>query len=262
MRHSILASVALLGTLGLAACEDNPMGVEQQPALAETGPSLAVSSGESFSYIKITNPSTATASLAPGGTLQMGGTLFYSAGGTLSSNPYAQWRSTDVCVATVTNAYPSWGLVKGLKSGTTKIIAEAWGKADTVTVTVSGTNYPSSSCYDAQWSWNYNDVSFTGTPSTSYGTAGGEALKKLVLFAGPKPDYTILVAGKVTLRSELWYSLGGKLNGKGYVTFSVTDGSVASITSGGVVTGLKPGRTKVIARLGSTYADTVPLYVK
>jgi hypothetical protein len=76
------------------------------------------------------------------------------------------------------------------------------------------------------------------------------------------PKSPIAVGGKVTLRSELWYSKGGKLNGVNYVTFSTSDGSIATINSKGVAVGRKAGRVKVIARLGTTFADTVPLYVK
>lgn len=105
-------------------------------------------------------------------------------------------------------------------------------------------------------------MSFTGTPATSYGVSAGEKLIRVVLFAGPKPDWTIDRGSTVTLRSEMWYDKGGKLNGRGYVTFSVTEGAVASVTNTGVVTGLASGRTKVIARLGASMADTVPLYVR
>jgi hypothetical protein len=130
-------------------------------------------------------------------------------------------------------------------------------------VTVDGPSDPSSACYSREWSWNYDDVSFTGTPlnSSDWFLAGGERLKQVVLFAGPKPDYTIRRDTKVTLHSELWYDKGGRIGGRGYVTFSVTDGSIATINAKGVVKGRKAGRTKVIARLG-TFADTVPLYVR
>jgi hypothetical protein len=257
MRKHTLASVALLGTLVVTACTEAPL---EPSILEEAGPNLSVTTGETFSYIKITSPSSSTTSLTVGGSTQMAGTLFYSKGGTLPAVPYAQWRSTDPCVATVTNASPSWGLVKGMKSGTTRIIAEAWGKADTVTVTVTGTGDLSPGCADQQWVWDYKDVSFTGSPATKYHVASGERLRQVVLFAGPKPDYTIKRRARVTLTSELWYNKGGKLNGSGYVTFSTLDSSVATISSTGELRGRGVGRTKVIARLG-TMTDTVPIYV-
>jgi hypothetical protein len=261
MRHTKLASALVLGTALLAACSESPVNVDQS-ALTSTDPNLAVVTGETFSYLKITSPTAPTFGMLIGGTKQMKATLFYSLGGTLPAVPYAQWRSTDTCIASVTSVYPSWGKVTARKSGTALIISEAFGKADTVAVTVAGTEYPDPACYDADWVWDYNDVSFTGSPATSYSTQVGETLTQVVLFAAPKPTYTILVGGQTTLRSELWYSLGGKMNGKGYVAFAVTNDSVASVSSTGVVKGLRVGRTKVIARLGSNFADTVPLYVK
>jgi hypothetical protein len=190
--------------------------------------------------------------------------LFYNLGGTLPGVPYGQWRSTDACVASVTNGPTSWGLVTGVAAGSALIIVEAFGKADTVAVTVTGSGNLNPNCAANEWSWNLSDLSFTGSPlkATKYGVAAGEKLVRVVLFAGPKPDYTIGVGGKVTLKSELWYDKGGKLAGKGFVTFSSSDPSVATITSNGVAKGIQPGRVKIIARLGSTFADTVPLYVR
>src|SRR5688500_12605009 len=125
MRNTKLASVLVLGTSLLSGCADSPLAVEQT-TLASTAPSLAVRTGETFVGISITNPSTRSISLALGGTTQMSGILKYSLGGTLPTAPYAKWRSNDTCVASVTSASPSWGLVKGLKSGTALIIAEAF----------------------------------------------------------------------------------------------------------------------------------------
>jgi hypothetical protein len=261
MRNTTVASVVLLGSILAVGCEQTPTGI-QSPALAASDPALAVTSGETFSHILISQPSAKSLSLAVGASSQMASTLHYNRGGTLPSAPYAQWRSTDPCVATVTNASPSWGMVRGVKSGTTRIISEAWGKADTITVTVTGTGDLDPTCASRQWVWNSRDVSFTGSPASSYGVASGEKLRRVVLFAGPRPDYTLDAGGKVTLRSELWYDKGGKLNGRGYVVFSSTDESVATINSKGVVTARGSGRTKIIARLGTTLADTVPLYVR
>jgi hypothetical protein len=256
MNKAVLKTAAVIGGLLVVGCSESPVAVER-PTVGE--PNAAVKTGEAFEFIKIDNSS--SLSLAVGGTAKMAGTLHYSLGGTLPSSPYASWTSTDNCVATVSSAYPSWGTVKGVKSGTAKIIASAWGKADTVTVTVTGTGNLDAKCAENEWSWNYRDVSFTGSPAKSYGVKAGEKLKQVVLFAGPSPDYTIAPGASVTLRSELWYNKGGKLNGRKYVSFSTTDGSVATVSNRGVVHGIAPGRVKVIARLGE-FADTVPLYVK
>lgn len=270
MLKTSIAAIMALGSVLTTACSDNPMGVDAvSSGLAgadigpSTGPSLGLSPGETFSFITIDDPAEASVSMTEGSTSQMLATLHYSLGGTLLGVPYANWRSSDNCVATVSSALPSWGLVTGVAAGTAHIIVESWGKSDTVSVTVAGPSAPSAACYENDWSWNYNDVSFTGTPRTpkKWSVGAGEKLVRVVLFAGPKPDYTILRGAKTTLKSEMWYDRGGKTGGKGYVVFSVTEGSVASVNNLGVVTGLNPGRTKVIARLG-TLADTVPIYVR
>ena len=255
MRRAILSSVAVLSSVLSAACSDSPTSVAP---LEVSGPSLGVTTGETFSHIALTDPAATSISLGVGATQQMAATLFYSQGGTLPSAPYGQWMSMDECVATVTNASPSWGLVKGVKAGTAKIIVSAWGKADTVSVSVTGTGDLDPTCAERQWQWDYSDVSFTGAPATSYAVGAGETLKQVVLFA---PKDTLAVGTKKTLRAEMWYSKGGKLNGKGYVGFSTTDGSIATINSSGVVLAKAAGRVKVIARLGAL-ADTGPLYVK
>jgi hypothetical protein len=262
MRNVTIASVVLLGSVLAAACNESPVSTDTT-LLAGNQPSLGLSAGETFSSILITNPTTTTFALAPGGSKQMSATLKYSLGGTLAGVPYATWRSSDDCIATVTSASPSWGLVRGVASGTALIIAEAWGKADTVQVTVSGTAPLSQACLDAAWSWDYTDESFTEAPltGTQYKLAGpkaGEKLTQVVLFA---PKDSVPVAGTVQIASELRYDLGGKLNAKGYVVFSVLDGAVAKVGLTGKVTALAPGRTKVIARLGE-FADTVPVYVR
>jgi hypothetical protein len=256
---SVLCSAVLTG-ITVAACTDTPTGLDGLPP--GSTPSPAIAAGETFSHISITSPSTPTFSMEVASSRQMSATLHYSAGGTLASAPYAQWRSSDECIATVTNASPSWGLVRAVTAGTTRIIAEAWGRADTVTVTVTGSGNSDPGCYERQWIWDYEDVSFTGAPAKRYRVRAGEKVDRVVLFAAPRPDYTLSVGRRITLRSELWYDQGGRLNGRGFVVFSTTDGSVATITPRGVVTALQPGRTKIIARLGSSYADTIPLHVR
>lgn len=256
MRSRFLLPSAVLATSFLAACSDD---IATTPNGEAPKVDAAVSTGERYSRIVITTPSTTTYSMTVGGVKQMYSKLIYSSGGYLPGVPYATWTSVDPCIAKVTSASPSWGKVTGIKSGTTKIIASAWGKADTVTVTVTGTGNLNSSCYTQLWSFNTNDVSFTGTPATSYGVKSGETLRKLVLFA---PKETWPIGRQRSVIGELWYSGGGKLNAKGYANFMSTDGSVASIDyRSGLVTTKKAGRTKLILSLGNM-RDTVPLYVK
>jgi uncharacterized protein YjdB len=254
--RTTLTSVALGGAL--AACQDgspSPTG----PGAASLAPRASVTTGEVPVRLGITNPSASTYSLAAGSSKQMSGTIYYSKGGTLPSSPYAAWSSSDPCVATVTSAYPSWGKVVGVAPGTARIIASAWGHADTVTVTVTGTGTASSACYSRLWTFNLNDASFTGTPATSYLVKAGEHLSKLVLFA---PKDSLAVGTTRKLVGEMWYDQGGKLNGLGYVNFTSTDGSVAAVDfQNGVVTPKARGRTKVIMHLGNM-ADTVPVYVR
>jgi hypothetical protein len=261
MRKQLLAVCVLMASVLASACEEIPTGTSD-PGLLDGHAQRAVSAGEAFTHIGITTPDTDALAMTVGETRPFSARLFYSAGGYLPSSPYAQWRSTDPCVATVTNTSPRWGVVTGLRAGTTRIIAEAWGSADTVTVTVSGDEDLDPGCDDRQWLWDYDDVSFTANYAKPYGVAPGEKLVRLVLFARPRPDYTIATGQKSTLRSELWYDGGGKLNGKKWVQFRSTDASVAQVTSrGGTVTGVAPGRTKIIASLGQ-FSDTVPLYVR
>lgn len=257
MRSRFLLPCALVGGSLLAACSND---VATSPTAEAAAVNASVSSGETFSRIGITNPSTTYYSMGVGAVKQMYATLYYSKGGTLAGVPYAAWMAVDPCIAKVTTAYPSWGKVTGVKSGTTLIIATAWGKADTVKVTVSGTGNLDPYCYTRLWTFNTSDVSFTGTPATSYSVKSGETLKKVVLFA---PKYPIKVGQTIKLVSELWYSGGGKLNGVPYVNYTSTDGSVATIDyRTGYATGRKIGRTKIIVRMGTNMADTVPLYVQ
>ena len=256
MRSRFLLPCALVGSSLLAACADNTTA----PSAEAPAVNAAVRSGESFVRVGITNPSTTYYSMGVGAVKQMYATLYYSRGGTLPGVPYTAWMSVDPCIAKVTTSYPSWGKVTGVKSGTTRIISTAFGKADTVKVTVTGTGNLDPYCYTRLWTFNTSDVSFTGTPATSYSVKSGETLRKVVLFA---PKYPITVGKTIKLVSELWYSSGGKLNGVPYVTFTSTDGSVASIDyRTGYATGRKIGRTKIIVRMGTNMADTVPLYVK
>jgi hypothetical protein len=260
MRKAALATSILLSGVLVTGCENIPTDVEPM-GLTPTDASLSVSAGETFSHLRITNPKSRSVSLRVGGNRQMAAVLFYSRGGKLPGAPYTQWRSTDDCVATVTSASPSWGMVRGVSTGTTRIIAEAWGRADTITVAVTGSGNKDTGCADRQWLWNYDDVSFTGTPITRNTVQSGETVRSLVLFAGPRPDYTLSRGGKVTLSSELWYSRGGKMMANRFASFTSTEGSVATVTADGVVTAHSSGRTKIIARLGQ-FSDTVPLYVQ
>jgi hypothetical protein len=261
MRRASVAAVAILGSVLVVGCQDNPVGMAGDSELTASHPDLTVSSGETYSHIEITTRSAEFVDLEVGGSMQMAATLHYSAGGTLRAVPYASWRSSDPCVASVTSAFPSWGLVRGVKEGTTRIIAEAWGRADTIVVAVTGTGDLDPSCEDREWSWDWEDVSFTGSPADGYSVAAGEKLTRVVLFAGPRPDWTIEQGSRVRLQSELWYDEGGKSNGRGFVTFSSMDHSVATVSARGVVTARGPGRTKIVARLGQ-FSDEVPIFVR
>lgn len=251
---SRLLGVCMAGMAAIACADEITT-----PALSESEPSESVSAGEKFVAVEITNPDRPSFSLRVGQNKQMTARLRYNRGGSLPSAPYAQWMSTNNCVASVTNSYGNWGKVTGVKAGTALIIVTAFGKADTVKVKVEGTGNRDSGCEKREWSWDYDDISFTGKPASSYNVRAGEKLKRLVLFAPKEP---LRVGEKTKVISELWYDKGGKLNGAGYVTFMSTDGSIATINSKGVVTGRSPGRVKLIARLGTSYADTVPLIVQ
>ena len=257
MRKRHLAPLALLTGVLLSACADDVTA--PTPAATEPTASADAYISGSFTKIAITTPTTTYYSLGVGGVKQMYGRLYYSNGGYISSSPYASWSSVDPCIAKVTSAYPSWGKVTGIKSGTVYIIASAWGKADSVKVTVTGTGNLDSGCYTRWWTWNYNDPSFTASPATSYSVKSGETLRKLVTFA---PKSSIKVGYTYNLITEMWYSGGGKLNGEPYVTYSTQNGAVATIDAKtGVVKGRAVGKTKAFAKLGSM-ADTVPIIIQ
>jgi hypothetical protein len=255
MRPRPFAPLALAISLLASACADDvtaPTPAADAPAVAS--PYIS----GSFQRIVITTPSTSYYSMGVGGVKQMYGRLYYTSG-SISSSPYASWSSVDPCVAKVSSVSPTWGKVTGIKSGTVYIIASAWGKADTVKVTVTGTGNLDSGCYTRWWTWNYNDASFTATPATSYSVKSGEVLKKLVTFA---PKSSIKVGYTYNLLTEMWYSGGGKLKGEPYVTYTTQNGLIATIDAKtGVVRGRAVGKTKAIAKLGSM-SDTVPIIIQ
>jgi uncharacterized protein YjdB len=252
MRSRNFISVVLLGGAFLTACSD----AATSPEAEAPNVSAAVKRGEKFVKVAITSPTAPSISLGVGATAQITSKLYYNRGGTLKGAPYVAYSSSDPCVATVTSAYPSWGLVKGVKGGTVQIYAEAWGKADTITVTVEGSDDLDPSCGERRAAARRADESF-GLPAGSYAVKAGEKLTKLVLFA---PKAPVVAGQKVTLVAELWYSGGGKLLANRYVGFRSTAPSVASVATGGVVRGVAPSTANVIVRLG-TMADTVPVTV-
>jgi hypothetical protein len=254
-------SIAFVG-LGflMAACADSATEpTSNVNALVDTEASLAVRTGEVFSRTAINGLT--SRSLTVGSTLQLSNTLYYSLGGTLSGIPYSSWRSTDPCVVTVTSASPSWGNLKGISAGSAKVIATAFGKSDTVSVTVTGDGNLDSKCSNVIEPLPSSNYSM-GTPATRYGTKAGEKPTRIVLFAPPSP---LAVGTKQKLVAEMWYSAGGKLLANTYVTFETTDGAIATVVTGsgatnGTVTARKVGAARIIARLGQ-FADTVMVRV-
>jgi uncharacterized protein YjdB len=259
-RRSSMAVLA--GGALLAACADSTTAPE---ATSPAPVNAAIRTGETFKYIAITNPSTTTYAMTVGATKQMAGTLYYSLGGTLPSSPYATWYSVDPCVASVTSVSPSWGLVKGVKAGTTLIIATAFGKSDTVKVSVTGTGNLDLTCEARLWTFNWSDISFTGTPAPYYPypkmPVAGATITKLVTFGWKD---TLTVGMTRDLKSELRYTDGARLNAESYgARYLSTNGAVATVNSmTGLVTAVGRGRTKIIQNLGSSKKDTIPVFVK
>ena len=257
-----LAPIVIVGGALLTACSDVSTAPMAEETVEPGAVNAAIRSGETYKYIAIKDPSTTTYSMAVGASKQMLATLYYSLGGTLSSNPYATWYSVDPCVATVTTASPSWGMVKGVKAGTTMIIATAWGKSDTVTVSVTGTGNLDLTCETRLWTFNWSDVSFTGTPQGTYTKmpTTGATISKVVTFGWKD---TLTVGQTRDLKGELWYTDGTKLNAESYgARYISTNGTVATVSSiSGLVTAVAKGRTKIIQTLGSK-ADTVPVFVR
>jgi len=252
MRSRNFISVALLSGAFLTACSD----AATAPNAEAPAVSAAIRSGEKLVRVAITSPTATSISLGVGATAQLTSKMYYSRGGSLPGVPYVAYSSSDPCVATVTSAYPSWGRVKGVRGGTVQIYAEAWGKADTITVTVEGSGNLDPNCGERRKAARRADESF-GNPAGSYSVRAGEKLTKLVLFA---PKASVPAGRKVKLVAELWYSGGGKLLANRYVWFNSTAPATASVVRGGDVTGRTPGTANVIVHLGNM-ADTVPVTV-
>ena len=92
MRSRFLLPCALAGGSLLAACSND---VATSPTTEAPAVNAAVRSGESFSRIVVTNPSTSYYSMGVGAVKQMYSTLYYSSGGTLPGVPYAAWHAVD-----------------------------------------------------------------------------------------------------------------------------------------------------------------------
>ena len=229
---------------------------------AEPGPaSAAVQTGETFKSIAITNPTTTTFGMGVGGSYQMRATLYYSLGGTRDGVPYTAWSAVDPCITSVTSVSPSWGLAKGVKAGSTLVIATAFGKSDTVKVTVTGIGNTDPTCETRIWTFNFADASFTTIPKYTIMPLTGETLTRIVLFGWKD---TLLVGATRDLRSEMQYTGVGRLNGELHgVKYFSTDGRVATVDPRtGAVRAVASGRTRMIVSLGTGKTDTVPVYVR
>jgi len=147
---------------------------------------------------------------------------FFSDGTTQDITDLATWSSTDVAVATISNASDSKGFVHSLGGGTTQITATHMGKSVTATLTVTTATL----------------VSITVTPVNQFVPAG----------------YSL------SLQAIGNYSDGTTRNLNAEVLWSSSNPSVATISNasgtGGRVTGVASGTTTVSATLPAASGTT------
>jgi hypothetical protein len=256
----------LLASALVSACADHDNSASTAPAAEQPAPLNArIRTGEKFVRVGITNPATTSHALSVGATKQMAATLYYNLGGTIDSKPYATWYSVDPCVASVSTTFLTKGLVKGVRAGSTKIIVTAFGKSDTVNVTVSGAGNLDARCEERLWGFNFRDVSFTTKPAPFYPypkmPKTGARIGKLVTLGWTD---TLSVGQRRDVKSELWYTDGARLNAELYgARYLSTNGAVASVNSmTGAVVAVSKGRTTIIQKLGNSLADTIPVIVR
>lgn len=245
MRPRILASAAVLGAAFLSACTDTSTAPEADKAEVNA----AVRNGERLSRVVLSASKT---SVRVGQSASISSRMYFSRGGTLAGGGFVRYSSTEPCVAVAFR-----GGFRGVKAGTSLIIGEFAGKADTVKVTVTGGGNTDPGCEKRYTVGGPNDES-NGTPTGRNTVKSGEKMTKLVLFA---PRGALRVGSTITLVSEMWYNRGGRYNAAPFVTYRSTNPDVASVAvKGGKVTARRVGSTRVISRLGQ-FADTVMVRV-
>ena len=139
--------LALLGTIQLAACDDNPVSPEERVVTLEITelPSL----------------------LVPGDTFQLEAVAL-DAGGSLVSGAVISWTSSDLAVATVS----STGLVTAGAEGTSTITGAVLTVLDTAQLTVTPDTTSYDVVFESIWSASTHPASFPANPHFS-GLIGG-----------------------------------------------------------------------------------------
>ena len=261
-----LSALVLLASALVSACADHDDSASTAPEAEQPAPvSAAIRTGERFVRVGITNPAATSYSLSVGASKQMAATMYYNLGGTLDSKPYATWHSVNPCVASVSTSFLTKGLVKGVRAGSTKIIVTAFGKSDTVDVTVSGAGNLDVTCEQRVWGFNFKDISFTTKPAPYYPyprmPVTGAKIRRLVTFGWTD---TLAVGQRRDIKSELHYTDDAKLNAEPYgARYLSTNGAVATVNSTtGLVVAVAKGRTTIIQKLGNSLADTIPVIVR
>jgi hypothetical protein len=169
MRSRIHASatLVLLG-LSIAACDDKVSAPTSGPNDADL---RAARSGAKLERVVITTTDT---TLRKGQSARMTARLEYSDGGTLVTRRHVEWRSLDTTTVKVFNR----DRVLGRKDGSTRVIAEAGGKADTIRMYVSSAAESDSSATDSGSGADdgaANDSTTAGdSTASSGGSTGGE----------------------------------------------------------------------------------------
>jgi hypothetical protein len=168
MRSRIHASatLVLLG-LSIAACDDKVSA----PTSGPNDPDLrAARNGAKLERVVITTRDT---TLRKGQSARMTARLEYSDGGTLVTRRHIDWRSLDTTTVRVFNR----DRVLGRKDGSTRVIAEAGGKADTIRLYVSSAAASDTASSDSSATDNgsANDSTAAGdSTGSSGGSTGGQ----------------------------------------------------------------------------------------
>jgi hypothetical protein len=162
---------------------------------------------------------------APGDTVRLYAEAF-DPNGIKILNPAVTWKSLSTGVATVTGTN-SVGRVTAVAAGTARIVATRGSFTDTATIVVS-------------------------TNGTGGGTGGGSTT--VYVFISPDAGTIQAVGGTLQLSASVRDGLGN-LTSNQAVTWSSLDGSLASVSSTGLVTGLMAGTARIRATQ-NTVSDT------
>ena len=180
------------------------------------------------------------------------------------------WTSSNKAVATVTTK----GVVKGLKAGKATITAKVAGKSLKATITVKGPYLSATTAKLAKgnsitlkvngapgakvtWSSSNKKIATVTSKGVVKGVKAGKATITAKV-AGKTLKATVTVIAKPTLSAtKLTLNAGKtatlKVTGAGStaITWSSSNKAVATVSSSGVVSGIKAGKATITAKIGT-----------